>query len=192
MATPSRRCAARAPLISTAFLIALGRMQGSALATNLAPSASSSLAKRIGAVSGSSRTCAFAWPSAASFSADVEGSAISTKSRNSPRTLSPTLAPSMNKVGRPSAGTTAIGERDGSVSDIAAADVEQPGDRVQQVSSTASDFSSLQSRLHLARSSPWRFAPNIRARAATIGAVEALGRSSHKGRSDCWPRRRRA
>ena len=49
MATPSRKCAARAPLISTSFLMALGWMQGSGPGTNFTPSACSACANLIGA-----------------------------------------------------------------------------------------------------------------------------------------------
>ncbi len=107
MATPSRNCAVRAPLISVAFLMALGWMQGSWPGTNCAPSALSAWANRIGAVSGSSLTRARASPSALSFSISAAGSARSTNSRSSPFTLSPTLAGSMKRVGRPVAGTMA-------------------------------------------------------------------------------------
>ena len=107
MATASRRCAARAPLISAAFLMALGRMQGSCPWTICAPSALSTRAKRMGVVSGSSRTRALASPNALSRSMSAAGSAMSTTSRNSPFTLSPILAESMNRVGRPFAGTMA-------------------------------------------------------------------------------------
>ena len=148
-ATPSRKCAARAPSISVAFLIALGRMQGSPPGTNLAPAASSAWAKRTGAVSGSRRTLAPSLPSFTSFSSSAEGSSSSTSPRL-PRTLSPSLAGSMNRLGLSACRDDGVSERERRVPDVAAADVEQPGDGIEQGDEDGVGLLLLQDLLHLA------------------------------------------
>ncbi len=179
MATPSRKCAARAPLISAAFLMALGRTQGSAPGTNLVPSAWSAWAKRIGAVSGSSRTRALDCASAVSLAISVAGSAMSRNSLRLPRTLPPTLAASMNRVGRPFAGTMAKASATGVWRMSPPRMLNSQAMESSMVRSTASAFSSrssvctsriLSCALRPANSRPW----------GTMGAEEGFGRSCHK------------
>ena len=184
MATPSRRCAARAPLISTAFLIALGRMQGSGAGTNLAPSASSACANRIGAVSGSSRTLRLRLAERLELLRQRRGLGDIEQTRaSSPLHIVADLG-GVDEQSRPTARRhDGVSERDGRVSDIAAADVEQPGDRIQHGEQHGVDFLVLEQRLHVADLVLVRFAPHIRARAARSARSRPSAAPATGGRS---------
>ena len=109
----------------------------------------------------------------------VAGSAMSRNSSRSPRTLPPTLAASMNRVGRPFAGTMAKASATGVWRMSPPRMLNSQAMESSMVRSTASAFSSrssvctsriLSCALRPANSRPW----------GTIGAEEGFGRSCHK------------
>ena len=130
IATPSRRCAARVPASSAALFLAFGSATGSAPSTIVPPAASTS------------RATASAEPLRV-----VEHLSLRFAERRQPRrknraprarrrrnsepsrTALESFRPSMKSSGRPSACDQREGKREGRVRQVAAADVEEPGDR---------------------------------------------------------------
>ena len=98
-ATASRRCAARAPACSVAFLHAFGRLHGSAASTTVAPAARNRCPNHAGDPASSTRTVCPANP--ANAAANPSRGSTDTSSPSQARVAGANLAASMNRVAPP-------------------------------------------------------------------------------------------
>ena len=127
-AAPSRICAARVPASSTAFLTAFISAIGSALTIALPPAASSAWISRAGAVAASKTIRAPAAPRAAT-KANERVRRRDLGEAAEPRADRLRELPRVDEQGRPAvARRISESERQRRMGDVAAADVEQPGD----------------------------------------------------------------
>ena len=150
MATPSRKCAARAPLISTSFLMALGWTQGSGPGTNftpvglqrlreldrrrvrIEPHAGARFAERLELLHQRGRLGEIEKLAQAAFDVVADLGGIDVERRLAARRHD------------------GESERDRRMPDVATPDVEQPGDRIQHGQQHGVDVLVLQQRLHVA------------------------------------------